>query len=99
MKTNKYSKYRTIEEKKRDVLEELQKSLGIVTLACRKTKIGRTQFYAYKKEDDTFKSKVDEITETFVDMVESKLLEKVMMGDRASVMFYLKAKGKNRGYH
>jgi hypothetical protein len=99
MKTIIYSKDRTIEEKKRDVLEELQKSMGIVTLACRKTRIGRTQFYLYKKEDETFSLKVDEITETFVDMVESKLLEKVMMGDRASVMFYLKAKGKNRGYY
>ena len=78
---NIYQKNRTVEQKKRDVLDELINSNGIISLACRRTRIGRTQFYKYRKED------------------ESLLWEKVKLKDRASIMFYLKAKGKNRGYH
>ena len=96
---NIYQKNRTVEQKKRDVLDELINSNGIISLACRRTRIGRTQFYKYRKEDEVFNSKINEITETYVDFVESLLWEKVKLKDRASIMFYLKAKGKNRGYH
>ena len=49
--------------------------------------------------DVDFALKVQEIEDASVDYAESKLHEFVEMGDRASVMFFLKAKGKERGYH
>ena len=91
-------KKRTIEEKKAEVLKLLTQSYGIKTVACRKARIGRTQFYEWIKDDVNFSLKVNEIEEGFLDFVETKLMEMVNMGDRAAIMFHLKAKGKHRGY-
>lgn len=91
-------KKRTIEEKKAEVLKGLVQSYGIKTVACRKAKIGRTQFYEWLKDDVNFSLKVKEIEDGFVDFVETKLYDMVQLGDRAATMFFLKAKAKDRGY-
>jgi hypothetical protein len=92
------NKKRTTEEKKAEVIQALTQCFGVVTVACRKAKIGRTQFYEWKKDDLNFSLQVKEIEEGFVDFVESKLVDMILLGDRAATMFYLKAKGKHRGY-
>ena len=38
-------------------LLNVEKSLGVVTKACKIAKVGRTTFYQYLKEDKEFKSK------------------------------------------
>lgn len=90
---------RTIEDKKKEVLCLLAENYGIKTIACRKARIGRTQFYEWLKIDEEFGTKVSEIEESFLDYVESRLIEFIELNDRASIMFYLKAKGKSRGYN
>lgn len=90
---------RTVSEKKAQFLEELSKCMAIKTIAARRCKIGRTMLYEYIQSDVDFALKVQEIEDAAVDYAESKLHEFVEMGDRASVMFFLKAKGKDRGYH
>jgi len=90
---------RTVEQKKAQFIEELSRSLAIKTLAARKAKIGRTMLYEYISTDKEFALKIQEIEEAALDYAESKLQELVAMGDRASVMFFLKAKGKARGYY
>ena len=90
---------RTVAEKKAQFLEELSKCMAIKTLAARRCKIGRTMLYEYIDSDLDFALKVREIEEAAVDYAESKLLESVAMGDRGAMFFYLKAKGKDRGYH
>jgi hypothetical protein len=91
--------HRTVAKKKEQFIEEMSKSLGIKTLAARRTKIGRTMLYEYINTDKEFALKIQEIEEAAVDFAESKLHELMMLGDRASVMFFLKAKGKGRGYY
>lgn len=90
---------RNIEEKKAEIISNLTRYNGIVTVACRRSKIGRTMYYEYLKDDNQFAFKVNEIQESFIDYAESLLKDLVMAGDRAAIMFYLKAKGTNRGYH
>lgn len=90
---------RTIVEKKSQFLQEFAKCMAIKTQAARRCKIGRTMLYEYLNDDLDFALKVQEIEEAAVDYAESKLSEMVMMGDRAAIMFFLKAKGKDRGYH
>ncbi|HTK19193.1 MAG TPA: hypothetical protein VL442_06765 [Mucilaginibacter sp.] len=90
---------RTVEEKKAKFLEELTKCMAIKTQAARRCKIGRTMLYEYLKNDLDFALKVQEIEEAAVDYAEGKLSEMVAMGDRAAIMFFLKAKAKDRGYH
>lgn len=85
-------------ERKKAVLEALQQSLGIVTTACQATGVGRTQFYEWKKTDAEFAKAVEDIEEVTLDFVEDKLLQNVKNNDTQSILFYLKTKGKGRGY-
>lgn len=88
----------TIEQKKELFLNELMKSRGIKSVAYCKAGIGKTTFFKWQKEDSAFSQAIKEIEEKWLDVVESKLMDLVLMGDRAATMFYLKAKGKHRGY-
>ncbi|TKB95743.1 hypothetical protein [Pedobacter cryophilus] len=89
---------RTIQQKKIEVLNHLTTCCGIKTVGCRRANVGRTQFYEWQKIDAEFAFKVREIDLTFLDYVESNLIEMIHQKDRAATMFYLKAKGRERGY-
>ena len=83
---------------KKALIEALEKSLGIVTTACKKVGIGRTTFYNYYNDDSEFKAQVDDIANMSLDFAESKLLEQIKDNSTAATIFYLKTKGKKRGY-
>ena len=86
------------EQHKKAVLEALEKSLGVVTTACKLVGIGRTQFYQWLKDDEDFARKVKDVENIALDFVESKLFENIRDGKTSETIFYLKTKGKNRGY-
>lgn len=87
----------TVHNKKK-VLEALEKTLGIVTSACKMCDVSRTQFYIWYKEDAEFNKAVDEVEGMALDFAESKLLENIKSKKETSIIFYLKTKGKKRGY-
>jgi hypothetical protein len=76
----------------------MEKNLGIVTAACKEVGVSRDRFYTYYKEDPAFKAAIDEIDDYTTDYVESQLFKKIKQGDRASILFYMKHKGRKRGY-
>jgi len=80
------------------LLEALEQSLGIVTPACKEVGIGRDTFYRWYKEDDVFKALVDDINNITLDFVENQLLRKIKDGSERSILFYMRYKGKKRGY-
>ena len=85
--------------KKKKVLEVLAKNRGIIVSACKAVDISRHAFYDWLKKDPEFKKKYEEILEEAVDAVESKLYDKIeKQEDTTAIIFYLKCKGKNRGY-
>jgi hypothetical protein len=88
----------TKEINKKKLLEALEHHLGVASAACRMAKVTRPTFYNYLKEDAEFKAKVDEIQEVAIDFVESQLFEQIRNGQPSSTIFYLKTKGKKRGY-
>ncbi len=88
-----------MEGKKKEFLEELARGYGIIATACEKAGVSRTTYYRWYNADREFKEKADEITETQVDFVESKLLSLISEGDTTAIIFYLKTKGKKRGYN
>ena len=92
MKNNK------IQHTKKALLESLEKSLGVVTTACKQVGIDRTTFYRYYKEDKDFKSKVDDLSNVAKDFAESQLFKQIQGGNPTSTIFYLKTKAKDRGY-
>lgn len=87
-----------IQHKKKAVLEALRLTLGVVSLACERVKMDRSTFYKYLKEDEGFKESVLAIEDYALDFAESKLFMKMEEGDTACIIFYLKTKGKKRGY-
>jgi predicted DNA-binding transcriptional regulator AlpA len=92
MKNNK------IQHTKKALLEALEKSLGVVTTACKQVGIDRTTFYRYYKEDEDFKKQVDDLSNVAIDFAESQLFKQIQSGNPTSTIFYLKTKAKQRGY-
>lgn len=84
--------------KQKKVLTELEESLGVVTVACEAAKTNRRLFYQWKKEIPAFSEAVEAIQEVALDFVESKLFERVHEKSDTMIIFYLKTKGKKRGY-
>ena len=84
--------------KKEAFLKALEKSLGIVTKACKEVDIHRNTYYLWLKEDEDFKRSVEDIENVALDFAESALHEQIKEGIPSSTMFYLKTKGKKRGY-
>jgi len=83
---------------KEKLIKALIKHLGIVSKACEEVGISRNQFYIYCRTDAAFKQEVDDINEITLDFVEDKLFQNIKEGDRSSIMFYIKYKGRKRGY-
>lgn len=80
------------------MLAALEKSLGIVSSACKKVKIARQTHYEWLREDADYKAAVQEIDEMALDFVESKLYKQIASDNPTAIIFHLKTKGKSRGY-
>ena len=87
-----------IEQHKKALLEALESSLGVVTSACKKVGVGRTTFYNYVNADEEFAKAVQDIENVALDFAESQLHQQIKTGNATSTIFYLKTKGKKRGY-
>jgi hypothetical protein len=83
---------------KKQLLIALEKHLGIVTSACKEVGISRDRFYTYYNEDVDFKKSVDGLNEYTLDFVETQLLKKVKEGSERSILFYMRYRGRSRGY-
>lgn len=84
--------------KKNALIEALEKSLGVVTSACKTVGIGRTTYYDWYNNDQEFKKKVDELQNVALDFAESKLHNQIADNNTSATIFFLKTKGKKRGY-
>jgi len=85
------------EQHKKALLEALEKSLGVVTSACKTVGVGRTTFYQWLKDDEEFAEAVRDIENIALDFAESQLHQQIS-GGNSTATFYLKTKGKKRGY-
>ena len=92
------SKSNKIEHTKKALIEALEKSLGVVTTACKLVGVTRTTFYQYVKDDPEFAEAVKDIDEVTIDFAESQLHKQIKDGNTTATIFYLKTKGKKRGY-
>jgi len=84
--------------KKKEMIKALVKSLGIVTLACEKVGIERSTHYDWLKADEQYKKIVEDIGDVALDFAESKLHKQIEKENTTATIFYLKTKGKKRGY-
>ena len=94
-----------MDNNKKEILTALEKYNGIVTNACGSIGLPRSTYYKWLSEDSDFKEAVNEIQEVAIDFVEGKLMQKISGDDilgvppsDTAIIFYLKTKGKHRGY-
>lgn len=83
---------------KKAMLEALEKSLGVVTTAAKVAGIDRSTHYEWIKTDPDYKDSVDSLSDVALDFAESQLHKQIQNGEVTSTIFYLKTKGKKRGY-
>lgn len=83
---------------KEKFLEVFANNLGNVQDSCKSAGISRATYYVWKSNDEEFAQAVEEIQEGLIDLAESKLLENINSGKTNEILFYLKTKGKYRGY-
>lgn len=84
--------------KKKAMIVALQQTMGNITQACKIVKIDRTTHYDWLDKDATYADAVANIPEMVLDFVEAQLLKNISKGKETSTIFYLKTKGKGRGY-
>jgi hypothetical protein len=83
---------------KKAMLDALEKSLGVVTSACKSVGVSRWTYYDWLRNDEEFKKQVDDIQNIALDFAESQLHKQIQSGNISGIIFYLKTKGKDRGY-
>ena len=87
------------QQAKAKLLSALEVSLGIVTEACEKAELSRTQHYAWYKEDKEYKKAVDGIDSKFIDFAETHLKAQIEAGSTQATTFFLRTRGRKRGYN
>jgi hypothetical protein len=93
---NKQPKKRLSQKEK--ILKALEEEHGVVTSACKRAGISRAQYYKLWNADSEFREQCEEVQESAVDYVESQLFKNMQEGNVTAQIFYLKTKGKHRGY-
>lgn len=98
----------TVYKKKRatneDIEEALKASKGILTAACawlaknKGIQIRQQSLSVRIAKNEHLQQVRREIDEATLDFAESKLFELLSQGDKTAIIFYLKCKGKHRGY-
>ena len=80
------------------LLKVLSENLGNISEACQAVKINRSTFYSWRESDPKFAEAIDGINEATIDFVESKLLENIKDGNVTAQIYFLKTKGRSRGW-
>lgn len=79
-------------------LRALIKCNGVIKDACEATGVARTTVYNWIEKYPDFAEALTMIEDSGIDFAESKLFENIDKGLEASIIFFLKTRGKKRGY-
>ncbi len=85
-------------EMKAKYLETLYKHHGLVIDTCKAAGVALHVYYRWMKEDPEFSDRVAQIKDTAIDYVESQLFKQIAGNVPQSTIFFLKTRGKDRGY-
>ena len=89
---------------KEQLIDAIKKNAGIVSGILRtlekdyKIKVTRNAIYERKYSDPDVADAFTEAEETVLDVAENRVVTAVNNGERWAVTFYLKTKGRKRGY-
>lgn len=83
---------------KERMLKALEENLGIVTSAAKQADVSRAHHYTWMANDPEYKAQVDALENMTLDVVENQLMNLIKEGDVKAVLFYMRTKGRSRGY-
>lgn len=89
---------RSTARNKTEFLKIYAKQLCNITKTCKAVGIERVTFYRWYENDAKFHQAVDDLENVRLDFAEDMLNIKMQQGDSAAIIFFLKTKGKHRGY-
>ncbi len=69
-----------------------------ITSTCAALGITRQTFYNRRRNNKALSDKLDDVDESLLDFAESKLMEHISNDNITALLFFLKTKGKKRGY-
>jgi hypothetical protein len=97
-----------IRHHKKPLIEALRVSIGNVTEACKVVGLHRSTYYEYRDTDPEFKSEIEAIAEESIEKINGVTIGKYdkdgnlvvydVPPDTTACIFYLKTRGKKRGY-
>jgi len=91
-------------DKKIAMIKALGTTFGNVSEAIKLLKesditVGRTAHYRWLDTDEDYKEAVSNAAEKTLDLVEKALINQIKKGSVQATMFYLKTKGRQRGFN
>ena len=81
-----------------DILKMYDKKGCNITATCSALGISRKTFYEWKAKKKKLAEGLEEIDESILDWAESKLKEHINNDNLQALIFFLRTKGKKRGY-
>lgn len=85
-------------EKKDKFIELYPKNACNISKTCKEVNIDRQTYYNWIDADKEFNKRCKDEEEGLIDFTESMLMKNISDGKEISILFYLKTKGKGRGY-
>lgn len=85
-------------QRKQKFMMALVQSLGVVHPACIDADVPRATYSMWMKKDPEFAAAVREVQEIALDFAETSLHDQIRSGNTNATIFYLKTKGKHRGF-
>ena len=84
--------------RKKAMYEALKGQLGVITAAAKQIGISRETHYSWLRENENYRRWVEELPELTLDFAENALFKEIKKGNMTGIIFYLKTKGKSRGF-
>jgi len=82
----------------KQIEDALRATGGFVSQTAKKLNCSQETIYKRVAASEHLKQVRHEIEESYLDLAESKLIKKMNEADLGALCFYLKCKGKHRGY-
>ena len=87
-----------ITKQQKELIETYVKKGTNISATCQALGISRMTFYRWMKDHEEVAQAIDDAREQLVDNVETKLISLINDGNAQAIMFFLKTRGKKRGY-
>ncbi len=87
-----------VKYKEADIAKALEENSGFLTATANDLKITLRTLYTYFDRYPKLKQLREDLEVSILDLAESQLLENIQNGNLTAIIFFLKTRGRKRGY-